>query len=113
MFLESLKYFNTKDKLWLLIGSIVYWIKQKVPAHVFEIRNFADTLKQKKFNVAEQGDFLRVTKGTHSFLLRKKSSDLKVFRQIWIREEFKPVIEIIKKHQVRLRLYWMPELILG
>ena len=102
MFIESLKYFNTKDKLWLLIGSITYRVMQRVPTHVFEIRNFADTLKQGKFNVEEQGSELKVTKEAHSFLLRKKSSDLQVFRQIWINKEFRPVVEIVKRHQIQV-----------
>ena len=102
MFFEVTKYLKLRDKLWLLIGSIVHRIVKNMPSHVFEIRNLVETLKKENFIIEEQGAFLNIKRKENSFKLRKKSSDLKVFRQIWINEEFKQTVTLIKQNQIKI-----------
>lgn len=88
--------------VWLLIGSVADRLRMAVPSHVFEIRNFIDSTDQGGYITKEQGLVLKVKCGNNHFALRKKSSDLKVFNQIWINEEFKPVVETIRQHQIKI-----------
>lgn len=96
MFFESLKYFNYKDKLWLLLGSVVNRFMMAVPEHVFKTRNFLEVLKVNGYKVKGGKFFLEVTrKNENKYLLRRETSDFLVFQQIIINEEFKSVVDLI------------------
>lgn len=103
MFFESLKYFNIKDKFWLLYGSIADRIMLSVPRHIFMTRNFLEILKRGGYLVSGSASLFEITeKSGAKFILRRGSSDLMVFKQIFIDEEFKNVVSLIKHYDIKI-----------
>ena len=45
---------------------------------------------------------LKINFPTHKFVLRKRTSDLKVFKQLVIEKEYQCVIDLISKHHVKI-----------
>ncbi len=103
MFFEYLKYLSWKGKLQLILGSIAYKLFTAIPKGVFEVRNFVEASQKKGYKIVEEALAYVVSKDRIKILLRKGSSDLKVFRQIIINEEFKNVVQLIHQHDIKIK----------
>lgn len=103
MFFEYLKYLSWKGKLQLILGSIAYKLFTAIPKGVFEVRNFVEASQKKGYKIDEEALAYVVSKDRIKILLRKGSSDLKVFRQIIINEEFKNVVQLIHQHDIKIK----------
>lgn len=103
MFFEYLKYLSWKGKLQLILGSIAYKLFTAIPKGVFEVRNFVEASQKKGYKIVEEALAYVVSKDRIKILLRKGSSDLKVFRQIIINEEFKNVVQLIRQHDIKIK----------
>lgn len=102
MFFEYLKYFSFKGKLQLILGSIAYKLFNIVPQEIFEVRNFIEMTIKQQYKINEEASAFVLSKEGVKFSLRKHSSDLKVFRQIIINEEFINVVRLIKEHKIKI-----------
>lgn len=103
MFFEYLKYFSFKGKLQLILGSIAYKLFNIVPQEIFEVRNFIEMTIKQQYKIDEEASAFVVSKEGVKFSLRKHSSDLKVFRQIIINEEFENVVQLIQRHNIKIK----------
>lgn len=104
MFFQLLKHFSFKDKFWLLCGSLADRIMMKVPDHIFITRNFLESLKTNKYLISGDNTTFEVNdKKGGKFILRKGSSDLMVFQQIMVHEEFKNVVDLIHKYEIKIK----------
>lgn len=102
MILKYLKYLDWKGKIQLLAGSFFYKLFNKIPKEVFEIRNFIEAAHKKNYYIVTEPSTLVVSNKEEQFSLRKGTSDIKVFKQIILNEEFKNAIELIKNHNIKI-----------
>lgn len=103
MFFESLKHLPVKDKFWLLWASLVDRCMLAIPKHIFRTRNFLEELKSNGFKVVGKGSQFEVSAlNGYKFLLRRDTSDLMVFQQIIICEEFKNIVNLIQQHEIKI-----------
>lgn len=103
MFFKYLKYLSLEGKLQLIFGSIAYKLFNTIPKNVFEVRNFVEAALKYGYKIDEEASAYVVSKEGVQILLRKGSSDLKVFRQIIINEEFKNVVQLIRQHDIKIK----------
>lgn len=103
MFFKYLKYLSLEGKLQLIFGSIAYKLFNTIPKNVFEVRNFVEAALKNGYKIDEEASAYVVSKEGVQILLRKGSSDLKVFRQIIINEEFKNVVQLIHQHDIKIK----------
>lgn len=90
----------------LLAGLVLDKIYRLLPQHIFDVKNFTEkTVKQGYILLPNaKGEFLLVKDRSRnvSFMLRKNTSDFKVFDQIWIEEEFREVMSLIAQNDIEI-----------
>lgn len=99
-----LKLLNKKEKLFFVIGRLVEKISQaqlqyqKIKAH----RNFLSNIESDGFKQSFQGEMLTLQKNGNVFQLRKVSSDYDVFKQVYLNNEYQPVIDCLIDNKIEL-----------
>lgn len=101
MFNEALKYLKLKEKAWFLLGSMAFYLYNLLPKHIFETRNFIEKAIHYKYNIKNLKKTIELSDtDENKYILRKRSSDLKVFNQIILDEEFKNIKDLIIKNGI-------------
>lgn len=100
--IRSLRFFSLKE-IFVLAKNKFF---KNVPgsATLTHARHIIITLLKNRVSVKLTGNeiFIRNCRGL-SFIARKNSSDLRVFNQVWIGEEYKPVLDYLRQKRIEIK----------
>ncbi len=95
-----------KEKVWLTYSTVVNQLLKIVPKNVLDRRDFLEKMYQyeSEYEVKIVNDeyYINHKQSTSKFVLRDRSSDPQVFRQIWVNEEFRPVVNIVNQRNIKI-----------
>jgi FkbM family methyltransferase len=102
--IKTWKYFSKKESLQLVIGSIADYVLSRIPKTIFWKRNFLIALKDRGNSLEISSNYYDVLQSDGKrFRLRKNSSDLMVYKQHWIREELKFLVELLSEKEIKVQ----------
>lgn len=102
--IKTFKYFTFSENVLLVIASVADRIFSLVPLYIYRNRNFYITAIAHKFSISTNIAQVTLSKENYpSFKLRKKSSDLLVFNQIWIEEEYAYTVNLIIQKNIQVK----------
>lgn len=98
--------FSILEKFYLLWAWLVYKLYLTVPKSFYETRNLFEYLDKNNVVVEKEGKenniFYRLNNKNYKIKIRRSTSDIAVFHQIIINEEFKGVLDLIKENNIQI-----------
>jgi FkbM family methyltransferase len=99
-FLELL---TTKEKMIFVMGAAIEKMGYKIEfPRLRKFRNMVVAAEQLGFGYSFKNDMLALKKDNIEISLRKKSSDYEVFGQVFIRDEYQPVISYVIDNGIQI-----------
>lgn len=100
-----LKLLTIKEKLLFVIGSILEKIEKKQNGYqqIKAYRNFLADIENQGFDQSLKNEILTLKKNGSEIQLRKYSSDYDVFNQVFLKNEYQPVIDILISNKIKLK----------
>ena len=103
-FFKAFTYYDWSEKLFLLVGLILDKVYRLIPQYIFDVKNFTEKLALQGYSLSVDNRRNSLIVGDRRkslrFILRKATSDFNVFDQIWIKEEFKEVLNLIEENSI-------------
>lgn len=107
--LKKLKAFNFLEKISLLKFSLGHKMINKTNRGLSDTYLAIQRLEAREFSVQRKGGDIKIDTKIHdqnrSFLLKRKSSDTRVFEQIIADEEYAPIVEVFKEKNSSIRTF--------
>lgn len=102
-FIFLLKQYTFKELILLGCGLVLDALSKRIPEYLIRSKNYFDYYHTTSIPASRQGANSIIQFKGLQIILRRDSSDFVVFEQIFLQEELRPVIELIKKHGIDVR----------
>lgn len=102
-------YFTLYENLVLLTGSLLKWMISRIPGynHLFYTKQLISKFQQTSFSVSRRNHYYFITNNNNplkrTFQIRSKGSDLLVFQQVIVSEEYAPLFNMAHKYDKQIK----------
>lgn len=100
--IEFIKYLSNKEKAFFFINKIFSKIQVEQFMYLATTQNILNKAKQIGFEITQDKYYYKFSKKDFCIKLRKDSSDLEVFNQVFIDEEYAPVIKLLLDNDIEV-----------
>ena len=102
-YLKKLNKFSISEQPFILLYSLCSYFLNRLPKNIVETHLVFRNLLKNGINVHRKGTYNLVSgfEGINmSVLIKRNSSDARVLNQIFIEEEYKPIVNLFKKYKI-------------
>jgi FkbM family methyltransferase len=105
--LRKLFLYNYKERVQIILYSLCSRIIDSIPRNLKNTYEFTNSLLTKGIHLETEAQGLvsfpyKINNGVFRFFIKKDSSDSRVFEQIILNEEYKTVVEEIRKRKIKV-----------
>jgi len=95
--------YTIKEFYSLIINYLAYHLTKRVDKQIIRIKEINDGILKKGFQITRKKNNFFIRMGNTSIALRGYTTDYEVFNQIYIEEEYLPVIKIIHEQNLEIK----------